>query len=57
MAAFDLDASVAETWCFPGDPAENASCIRANPANGHEVLPIHVDKERTSTHKSKRVAP
>jgi hypothetical protein len=28
MAAFVLDASVAISWCFPGDPAEDTSYSR-----------------------------
>jgi hypothetical protein len=29
MAAFILDASVALSWCFPGDPTENTDYSRA----------------------------
>jgi len=29
MAAFVLDASVAMSWCFPGDPTENTPYSRA----------------------------
>lgn len=29
MAAFVLDASVAISWCFPGDPAENTPYSRS----------------------------
>jgi predicted nucleic acid-binding protein len=29
MALFVLDASVAISWCFPGDPTENTSYSRA----------------------------
>jgi predicted nucleic acid-binding protein len=29
MAAFVLDASVAISWCFPGDPSENTPYSRA----------------------------
>ena len=29
MASFVLDASVAFSWCFPGDPTENTSDSRA----------------------------
>ena len=28
MAAFVLDASVAISWCFPGDPAEDTPYCR-----------------------------
>ena len=28
MAAFVLDASVAISWCFPGDPTEDTPCRR-----------------------------
>jgi hypothetical protein len=29
MAVFVLDASIAFSWCFPGDPSENTSYSRA----------------------------
>jgi predicted nucleic acid-binding protein len=49
MAAFILDASVAISWCFPGDPAENTPYSRtilkelaSNDAVVPEVWPFEI---------------
>jgi hypothetical protein len=50
MAAFVLDASVAISWCFPGDlmnrfdgsdsPGHYAACRRFNPPRGHPLATL-----------------
>jgi predicted nucleic acid-binding protein len=62
MAEFVLDASVAISWCFPGDPTEDSPYIRrvlkeliVRDAVAPEIWPFEIANNIFVSHKRKRI--